>query len=135
MAYRVTVYDRNIVTLIQVGEGARWIRSKAKAIERTARSIAPRRTGRLAASHVTLTAPGTNQYVKRWRISAQAYYAGWVHEGVPGRIYPKSKKMLKIPVRGHNWSGSWISKGFVLKDSVRGQQPNPWLDRAAKMHV
>lgn len=133
--YRVTVYRRNIVSLIQVGSGNRWIHSKAKEIERAARRIAPKRTGRLRASHVTLPSTGTNQYVKRYRVSAQAYYAAWVHEGVPGRIYPKNGKALAIP-RSRTKPPWNAGRGkVILKRSVRGQSANPWLARAAAMVV
>lgn len=124
--YRVVIYDRNIVSLIQVGEGQRWIHSKAKAIERTARAIAPKRTGRLAASHVTVPTRGTNQYQKLYRISAQSYYAQWVHDGTGPRIYPKRKRRLKVPNRGR--------PGFRLLPSVNGQPAKLWLARAGAMH-
>lgn len=125
MPYRVVVYETQLVSLIQAGEGARWIRSKAKAIEARARVLAPRRTGRLASSHVTLPTKGTNQYQNVWRVSAMAPYAVYVHEGVPKRIKPKKGRFLKVPVApGAN--------RFLLLKSVRGQKPQPWLEAAAR---
>lgn len=124
--YRVIVLRRNIVSLIQSGDGKRWIHSKAKAIERTARAMAPKRTGRLAASHVTLPTRGTNQYRKAYRVSAQTYYARWVHDGTRATITPRRARYLKVP----NRSGT----GFTLKGSVHGQAANSWLARAGAMH-
>lgn len=128
MPYNVVVFESRIVSLVQRGEGQRWIHSKAKAIERTARTIAPKRSGRLAASHVTLPARGTNQYQKVYRISAQSYYARWVHEGTLDQapILPRRKLKLKVPNRGR--------AGFRLLPSVRGQGPDRWLDRAGMLH-
>lgn len=126
MAYRVVIHDQRIVSLIQTGDGDRWLHSKAKQIEHRARVIAPRRTGRLASSHVTLPTTGTNQYAKRYRVSAQAYYARYVHEGtggMPGR-------WAKLPGRNPNPVRA-TGKGTVIW-SPKGQRANPWLARAAR---
>jgi len=126
MAYRVVVFDRNIVSLVQTGQGARWIHRKAKDVESTARRLAPKRSGRLAASHVTLPTRGSNQYQKVYRVSAQAYYAAWVHQGTTGPIRPRIKRKLKVPNRGR--------PGFRLLPSVNGQPAKLWLARAGAMH-
>ncbi len=140
-AYRVTVYDRNIVSLIQVGSGNRWVRSQAKQIEMMARVMAPKRTGRLAASHVTLPTRGSNQYHKVYRISAQAYYAAWVYNGtgIYGPMHrpvtSRSGKLMVLP--GANprpkWGIQHNSPGKpTMVFSHKGQKPNHWLELAAR---
>ena len=134
MPYNVVIFEGKIVSLIQRGDGARWIHSKAKDIEATARAIAPKRTGRLAASHVTLPTRGTNQYQKVYRVSAQSYYAGWVHGGTGPRIYPKRGKYLVLPGRNPNPGRTQGRGERTVVTSVRGQRPNHWLERAGRMH-
>lgn len=135
MPYNVVIYQERVVSLIQRGDGARWIHSKAKAIESTARAIAPKRTGRLAASHVTLPTRGTNRYQKLYRVSAQSYYAAWVHGGTGPWIYPKNGRWLVLPGRNPNPGRTQGAGERTVVRSVRGQRPNPWLLRAARMHT
>lgn len=134
-AYRVTVFRDRIVSLIQVGDGDRWTHKKAKQIEMRARAIAPRRTGRLSASHVTLPTIGSNQYAKRYRVSAQAYYAQWVHGGTG--IYGPLRRPITAPngwmkIPGKNPSPNRVvGRHGTVVESHRGQRPKPWLERAA----
>lgn len=128
MSYRVQVFNTVIISIVQTGDGARWTHAKAKEIERMARVLAPKRTGRLAASHVTLPTIGSNQYHKVYRVSAQAYYSRYVHEGTTGPITGRNG-WLKLPGRNPN-PGRVTGKGTVVM-SVRGQRANPWLARAA----
>jgi hypothetical protein len=123
--YRVRVYNARIVSLIQVGDVALWSHDTAKDIENLARLIAPERTGRLKSSHVTLPGVGTNQYVKRWRVSAMAPHARFVHEGtgIHGPLRSRvfiGKRMgpLPAPFPKYVWSH-------------QGTRRNPWLERAA----
>lgn len=130
MAYRVTVYESRWVSIVQTGDGDRWIHSKAKAIENRARIIAPKRSGRLAASHVTLPTTGTNQYVKRYRVSAMAPYAHYVHggTGIYGPLGRPIVKLMSIPASGQRppYQGP-----TVIRHS-RGQRPQPWLEQAGR---
>ncbi|QUE25329.1 hypothetical protein SEA_FIZZLES_33 [Microbacterium phage Fizzles] len=130
MAYRVQVYESRWVGIIQTGEGDRWIHSKAKAIERRARIRAPKRSGRLAASHVTLPTTGSNQYQKRYRVSATAHYAHFVHggTGLYGPAHRPIVKVMSIPASGQRppYAGP-----RVIRHS-RGQRPQPWLEQAAR---
>jgi len=135
--YKVTIFNGRIVSLIQTGDGKRWLHSKAKGVEASARRLAPKRSGRLAASHVTLPTQGTNQYHKRYRVSAQAYYAKWVHEGTgiygPYGVPVRTGRLMRIPgpsprILRRN------RKGPTLVRSHRGQRSNPWLLRAAEPH-
>ncbi len=124
--YRVTVYDAKIVSLVQVGDVARWTRETAKEVERVARVLAPKRTMRLANSHVTLPTLGSNQYQKRYRISAMAPHAHFVHggTGIYGPTHAPidvGKPMGPIPGPGPRY----------IRRSM-GQRAQPWLERAAE---
>lgn len=147
--YKVTVYNGRIISLIQVGDGARWTHRQAKNIERVARVIAPKRTGRLAGSHVTLPTSGSNQYQKRYRISAMAPYAIYPHEGTG--IYGPKRRRVSIgkpmgPIPGYvrlrrsgapadgAWAGTrFARKGRVYLKSHKGQPAKKWLERAARI--
>lgn len=129
MTYHVQVLDSRIITIVQAGDGARWTRDKAKQIERRARLIAPKRTGRLASSHVTLPTRGSNQYHKVYRVSAQAPYSRFVHEGTHGPITGRNG-WVKIPA---GRTGAPLAARTRVMRSVRGQRPNPWLARAAML--
>lgn len=155
LATRVIVYDRRIVHLIQRGDGKRWIHGQAKKIEGVARQIAPFRTGRLAASHVTLPTTGSNQYSKVYRVTAMAPYARFVHEGTGifgplGRPIYKPRGMVipgmnpnprvrVYPLRGRNaglgvrYSRPMLrrGKGGTFVHETKGQRAQPWLQRAA----
>lgn len=146
--YKVTIFNGNIVSLIQVGDGDRWTHGQAKDIERAARILAPHRTNRLSASHVTLPTVGTNQYVKRYRVSAMAYYAIFVAQGT-GIYGPRhamitiGKKMGPIPgareVSGGRRGGGDARKARGRKPrfiaSSKGQKPNNWLLHAAEITI
>lgn len=129
--YRVTVLNRNIVTLIQAGDVARWSRDTAKDGERIARRRSPVRTGRLRDSHVTLPAAGSNQYQKRYRISALAPHGVYVAKGTgiygpTGTPIRSVKGMGPLPGAveglGRRPRYIWYS---------RGQRPNRWLEETA----
>lgn len=130
MAYRVTVYESRWIGIVQTGDGDRWIRSKAKQIETRARVLAPKRSGRLAASHVTLPTTGTNQYRKVYRVAATAYYAHFVHggTGIYGPLGRPIVRIMSIPAGAQRppYQGP-----RVIRHS-RGQRPQPWLDRAGQ---
>lgn len=125
--YRVTVLNSRIITVIQSGDGDRWTRGKAKAIEARARILAPKRSGHLAASHVTLPTTGSNAYQKRYRVSAQARYSVFVHEGTG--IYGPRHRMIIAP-RGMKIPAGRGRRAAVIFAS-RGQRPQPWLAQAA----
>lgn len=127
MSYRVQVFNSVIISIVQTGDGARWTHGKAKEIERMARVLAPKRTGRLAASHVTLPTVGSNQYHKVYRVSAQAYYSRYVHEGTTGPITGRNG-WLKLPA---GRTGAPFAAKTRVVMLVSGQRANPWLARAA----
>lgn len=115
---------------MQTGDGDRWIHSRAKRIEARARIRAPKRSGRLAASHVTLPTVGSNQYEKVYRVSATAYYSSFVHKGtgIYGPAHRPIVKVMSIPAGGQRppYSGPRIIR------HSRGQRPQPWLEQAAR---
>lgn len=132
MAYTVEVYENGIVRLIQVGDGVRWIRSKAKAVENRARVIVPKRTGKLMASHrTTQNRSGLGRYESGFAVSADASYARYVHEGTgihgPRHAPIVKLKGMKIPGRINRLG----SKGDTVIYRSQGQRANPWLERAA----
>ena len=134
VTYKVTVFNGRIISLIQVGEGDRWTRGKAQQIERVARSIAPKVTGRLANSHVTLPTTGSNQYQKRYRVSALAPYSVYVHEGT-GIHGPLGRpvyigKWMKIPGPNPN-PRRVVGKHGTVVMSHKGRTKRPWLQEAA----
>lgn len=143
LAARVTVYDGNIVRLIQVGDGKRWIKRTAEKIEGTARLIAPRRTGALVKSHRVQQERGPGgRFATGFSISANTYYARWVHEGTGlfgpkrGYIYPRRGRAMVIPAHRLKFPPAPRRKGgeaptrLVVK-RTRGQQAKPWLQTAA----
>lgn len=137
MASRVIVYESRVISLMQVGDGARWTRGQAKDLEAAARRLAPSRTGRLRDSHVTLPTVGSNQYQKVYRVSAMAYYAAWVHEGTGiygplGRPFTGRNGWMKIPGVNPNSQTRGPRVGTVVR-WVQGQRPQPWLQRAADL--
>lgn len=124
--FRVTVYNAKIISVIQVGDVGRWSRGQAKDIENLARRTAPSRSGRLRASHVTLPGVGSNQYHKRWRVSALAPYSAYVHQGTGvhvgrGPIYRANGGKMG-PIDG-------LGPRFITHHS--GQRSQPWLERSA----
>lgn len=132
---RVNVRDRALVSIIQTGDGDRWNHDTAKQIERRARILAPARTRRLSGSHVTLPTRGTNPYVKKYRVTAQAPYAAFVAlgTGIHGplrRRITSSRGMGPLPGAGTGPGrfGRGRPKYIWVSD---GQRPNRWLERAA----
>jgi hypothetical protein len=131
MAYVVTVYEGNIVRMIQVGDGATWTRQRAWEIRQLAVIRAPLGlTGELKAKHRVEQNRDvyTGRYRKGFNIVADARHAAAVHGGTAangtGYIYPKTKKALAIPAgNGH---------GPKVVRRVRGQRANPWLRRAGE---
>ena len=128
MAYRTRVLRGGIITVMQTGDGERWNRDFSKKIERTARLFSPKRTRRLEHSHVTLKAAGSNQYVNRYRVSAQARHGVFVHEGTG--IYGPTGRVIR-PAGGGAMGPINDGRGPRFIRQSRGQRANPWLARAA----
>lgn len=127
--YRVTVYNSRIISLIQVGEVGRWSHRTAKDMENLARLTAPARSGRLKSSHVTLPGIGSNQYHKRWRVSALAPYGVYVHQGTG--LYSKWGAHMITAQNGQRMGPINDGRGPRFIGASKGQRANPWLERAA----
>ena len=94
----------------------------AGAVEAAAVEEAPKARGNLADS--------IRKYIEGQRavISPKASYAFFVHEGTgiygphKSKIVPKSKKALAFQIGGKT----------IIRRSVKGQKPNPFMARALK---
>jgi hypothetical protein len=130
-AYRVTVYRRNLSAQFQPrGQGGEWLNDLRQAMHRACVREAPVNTRptrepgpRLRDSHDSFIR-GVNQYRSEASIWNSAPHAEWVHEGVPGRIFPDGD-FLWVPMRKN-------SSSRTKRTSVRGQTANPWMDRACQ---
>ncbi|AWN03549.1 hypothetical protein PBI_HYPERION_32 [Microbacterium phage Hyperion] len=137
MAYKVTIYENRWAAIIQTGDGNRWLKSKADTIKHRAIIIAPRRTGRLAASHRTVQERSRRgRFQSGWRVEAAAPYAAYVHQGT-GIHGPGGRGMIirrmSIPAYGHG-PGFFGSGRRVIRRS-RGQRSQPWLEQAARQVI
>jgi hypothetical protein len=138
--YRVEVYENSLVRLIQTGDGNRWIKSKAKKVEHVARGLAvsmmKNPTGALAASHrTTQNRSALGRYQSGFVVSANAYYAAWVHDGTgihgPRGRYITSDRGMKLP--GPNPKRRIQGKHGTVIYRSQGQVAKPWLAEAARI--
>lgn len=125
--YKVTVYYNNIAGLYRRGgPGGGWIYRVSSQMMAESRAEAPRRDGTLRRSHSIARDRIGNQYMQTYRIVNSAEHAEWVHQGTAGKgtgyIYPETASRLYIP------AGNGHRSRRPLR--VKGQKPNPWLDRA-----
>jgi len=121
MASRVTVYEIGLVRAVQT-DGSGFTHKKANEIKSVAVAIVPKRTMRLARSHkVEQSRTATGRFQTGHSVSADAPYARFVHGGT--RDYRSPGKMMgPMPIR---------AGGPNYIRFRRGQQANPWLQRAA----
>lgn len=125
VTYRTEVLHANVNRLfLRGGPGYRFMDSLRAAMHRRCEAEAPvgepRPDGspaqaKIRGSHRS-TARGRNGYRTDVEITNVAGHAEWVHNGVPGRIYPKSARALNTP--------------YGPRRSVRGQSADPWMERA-----
>lgn len=121
--YRVRIYYGEISRLYQRGgPGDGWIYRVSVAMINESRLEAPTRSGDLKRSHY-VERSRANQYAATYNIGNTAEHAEWVHQGTARWIYPTSGTFLSVPVAPG-------SRQRSKKPRVRGQDPNPWLDRA-----
>lgn len=126
---RVTVNERAISSFFQPGGS---VFSEMQQFNRewkaTAIVKAPKRTGNLASKHSTRTLPG-GIYGCHAVLLNDAYYSTFVHDGTKGPIYARGYNgRLKIPYTGGGFGRQPARPGaFMLKRSVRGQKPQPWM--------
>lgn len=117
-------------------------------VTRTTRDLAilyaPVRTGKLKGSIRGSRPKRTGIYTNSSNVTANAGYALYVHDGVKGRIYPKTGKYLTVPLMPGALSGAAIrgsggnrrlgdGRGYFLAKSVRGQASQPFLADALKV--
>lgn len=120
----VFVYDSRISGLFsRGGDASKHVTSFLRQTYYRAVATAPVRSGDVKRSH------GRSGVLKRGRFHAEgsvyntSKHAPFVHEGVPGRIFPKSGEFLVFRSR----TGT-----VIRRRSVRGQRANPWIADAAK---
>lgn len=121
--YNVTVFYRNIAGLYRRGgPGGGWIYRVSQDMIRASRAEAPRRSGDLRDAHYVTRGRVGNQYMQSYNIGNSAEHAEWVHRGTARWIYPDGDFLL-VPVAPG-------ASRRMKKPRVRGQDANPWLDRA-----
>lgn len=100
----------------------RHIRKKAEAVAFSARSIVPRRTGRLLASiAVDQNRDEKGNFSFGFRVSAATPYVVYVHEGTgPSPRWPTTRKNMKFAGR----DGTPVYRDFVMHP---GTPANPFL--------
>lgn len=114
------------VKVFHEGSGpARHLGEKATAVALTAKAMAPRRTGTLAASiKVDRNRNELGRYTFGYKVYTPVYYAGFVHEGTaPSPRWPNNGKVMK-------WGGR--EAGPVYRDFVMhpGTPAQPFLQNA-----
>lgn len=130
---KVQVYNPAIQSLFRPGgevrEEAKKIQSEVLA---RARIRAPKRTGKLANSHAKGGPIDTGLYGVRASVGNVARYAEYVHGGTYGPI--RSRRPVDRRGRPPGKMGPAAPYGGFTNryfTEVSGQEPNPWLRRAA----
>ncbi len=123
-SYRTTVYRRNLQAQFQSGgQGYRWLDKVRLQMHRAAVAGSPVRSGEIKASHRSFIS-GINQWACRAEIANDADHADYVHEGTLSRPpRPVDGPYMRVPI------APGATRRFNAR-AVRGQAPNPWLDRA-----
>lgn len=114
------------VEVFKTGSGPdRHLRKKAQAVASTAKAMAPRRTGRLAASiSVDQNRNERGQYAFGFSVSAGTGYGYYVHEGTgPSPRWPTNRRVMKF--RGSR--GDVVFRDFVMHPGTPAQ---PFLQNA-----
>lgn len=114
------------VKVFHPGSGPdRHLRKKAVAVMLTAKVLAPRRSGRLAASiTVNQNRNELGRYAFGFEVSAGTSYGYYVHEGTgPSPRWPVNRKVMKF--RGR--AGDAVFRDFVMHPGTPAQ---PFLQDA-----
>lgn len=139
----IVVYDSRINSWFEPGGMAfNWTRERTIEASGRAKLLAPKRTGRLAASIRADTRPLAGNHVIG-RLRSQAPYSLFVHEGTTGPIYATNAfapnftpgRFLKVPP----WYGAphkviWADRSTKpwTPVPVRGQSGQPFLSDAVE---
>jgi len=135
-----TVDNRALSTLVS-GDGSRYVNRQMDEGKRRAIATAPMGPPRIPTGHV----PGNlkrshfrngvrmeGPYRGVGSVINNARYAAVVHEGYPGKIFPK-RGYFKIPASSFQYYGAGLAArvnkdGYIRwKNAVNGQAGNPWL--------
>ncbi len=127
MTFRVRVFDSRIAALHEPGGDIwNWSVGVKDEIVAGAKVICPKRTGQLAESiHGSVGANTLGTFIN---VSAEASYAGFVHEGTFTPILPRFATYMKF--RGYGpWTGGNATPpdGYWRLRSVQGQRAQPFL--------
>lgn len=134
MAHRVRVFQTRIASLFQVGGDAHdWNLQQARRISRTATILAPRgRTGGLSRSHRVVQARDRiGRFRTGFRVENTARHAAFVALGT-GIHGPARRVIVYRKPAGPIMEKRGIRNPRFIRRS-RGQRPNDWLNRAARM--
>ena len=131
---KTEIYWERISDVIRFGEVNRLIYRDAQRVAATARLLAPKRSGRLAASHRVSHQGRKGRFEQGYMVENSSPYAKFVHEGT-GVYGPRHKLIRAAPGTkmgplGPNPSGG-ASPRFI-RHSL-GQKPNRWLELAGRV--
>lgn len=124
VGYSYQVYYRNIRGLYRRGgPGGGWIYRVSTQMMAEAKREAPARSGSLRRAHSISRGRGVNQYAATYHVVNSSDHAAYVHFGTHFRPpRPRIKKAMVLPP-GNGY-------GRLVAKKVKGQDRNPWLDRA-----
>lgn len=129
------IHDRNIQAMISPGgDVASEINDAARAVVALSKTLAPKREGRLSRGIMFSAVKPSGPYEGEARVTFNTRHAAWVILGTPARIYPDTKKRLRIP--NAQFIGGWVRGADLPNSSVRhvrsvsGQSGNNFPSRA-----
>lgn len=138
--YKVTVFDSRISQLFDPGYPANdFARDINRETLRLADRYVPKRSQELRFGHRNFGVLKVGRYNARGSVGNVVHYSEWVHEGTLGmRIVPLHSFAMTVPrragglpVRHGGTDIMYVGPGF-RKQSVAGQEPNPWLEMAGE---
>lgn len=118
------VHEHQVQAFIEPGgEVHGLLRRISEDTRDNAKVIAPKRTGKLSQYIFAGNPKRDGVHELSVTVAANVGYALYVHEGTTGPITSKSGKKLKIPIAG----------GYIFRESVAGQAPQPFLAQGLEM--
>lgn len=121
------VYDSKVTAMnAPGGDVYRYVDHRTTSTVRFAKAFAPKRSGRLAGGvRKDVRQTSRDRVVGRARSTAR--HSKWVHEGTYGPIWARGARkdnMMRLPAY------RMAPKRTILRPFVRGQDANPFLERA-----